>query len=200
MFGRGKTAATTEVAPQTEIKQAGKGRPTPRRRTVEQANRRPLVGAPRAVAGTKEERKAARRAQQQAARSERLATRAALQSGDERHLPARDQGPARRFVRDYVDARRNVGEYFLFAALISIVMSMIRLPLITLLSMVLLYGTVLVLGIDTLLLRRQVQKKVTAKFGAAQAAGTGTYAMMRAVQLRRARLPRPQVARGQYPS
>ena len=28
-----------------------------------------------------------------------------MKTGDERYLPARDQGPVRRFVRDFVDAR-----------------------------------------------------------------------------------------------
>ena len=31
--------------------------------------------------------------------------REALANGDERYLPARDKGPVRRFVRDYVDSR-----------------------------------------------------------------------------------------------
>ena len=34
-------------------------------------------------------------------------------TGDDRHLPARDRGPVRRFVRDYVDARRTMLEYML---------------------------------------------------------------------------------------
>ncbi len=37
--------------------------------------------------------------------------------GDERYLLARDQGPVRRFVRDLVDARRNVLGLFMPSAL-----------------------------------------------------------------------------------
>ena len=31
--------------------------------------------------------------------------REAMRTGDDRYLPARDQGPVRRFIRDYVDSR-----------------------------------------------------------------------------------------------
>ena len=43
--------------------------------------------------------------------------RQAMLTGDERYYPARDQGPARRYARDFVDARYNVGEYFIFFAI-----------------------------------------------------------------------------------
>ena len=31
--------------------------------------------------------------------------RQAMRTGDDRYLPARDKGPVRRFIRDYVDSR-----------------------------------------------------------------------------------------------
>ena len=42
----------------------------------------------------------------------------ALREGDERHLPPRDRGPVRKYVRDIVDSRRSVAEYFLPLALV----------------------------------------------------------------------------------
>jgi hypothetical protein len=47
-----------------------------------------------------------------------------------------------------------------------------------------------------------VRKKIAAKFGdeAASAKGNGMYAAMRAFQLRRSRMPRALVKRGEYPS
>ena len=41
---------------------------------------------------------------------------------------------------------------------------------------------------------------VTERHGPKEAAGVGTYGMMRALQFRRSRLPRPQVTRGQFPT
>ena len=178
------------------MKAGGKGRPTPKRREVEQANRRPIVGASSAprVGATREERKAARAARRELAQRGRVQTRAALMTGDERNLPARDRGPARRYARDVVDSRRNVGEYFLYVALVAVVLSFLR-PT-GLVSIVVLYAVILAVIADSVYLARKLRREVTERFGAAEARGIGRYAIMRALQLRRARLPRPQVERG----
>ena len=71
-----------------------KGRPTPKRKDAEAARIHPLVPKDR-----KEAKRAAR-----AARNARFdAEQRALVTGEEKYLPARDKGAARRFVRDYVD-------------------------------------------------------------------------------------------------
>ena len=56
--------------------------------------------------------------------------------------------------------------------------------------------------LDTVFMWRGLRKKLTAKFGeeAARAKGNGMYAAMRAFQLRRSRMPRAMVKRGEYPS
>jgi len=196
VFGRTKQPAAPQATPATEpAKAAGKGRPTPKRREVEQANRRPIVGASSAprVGATREERKEARAARRELAQRGRAQTREALMTGDERNLPARDRGPARRHARDVVDARRNVGEYFLYVALVAVFLTFLR-PT-ALFSMVVLYATMLAVIADSWYLWRRVQRETTERFGAAEARGVGRYAVMRALQLRKARLPRPQVQR-----
>ena len=203
MLGRAKSrqaAIEEQAALEAAAKQGGKGRPTPRRREAEQRNRRPVVGAPRVAANaTKEERKAARQAQRQAATAERARARQALMSGDERGLPARDQGPARRYARDYVDARRSPGEFFLPVSVVVLLLGFVRVGVVLQISFVLLYALLLTVTVDSLLLARRVRKRATERFGADMARGVGFYAAMRALQLRRLRLPRPQVARGQFP-
>ena len=83
----------------------GKGRPTPKRKEAESKRKvsslAPIV--------TKDQK----RASKAQAREDRLAQRAAYLRGEESALPLRDRGPARRFVRNYVDSRRSTGEYFL---------------------------------------------------------------------------------------
>jgi hypothetical protein len=196
VFGRTKQPAAQQATPEAApVKEGGKGRPTPKRREVEQANRRPIVGASSAprVGATREERKAARAARRELAQRGRTQTRQALMTGDERHLPARDRGPARRHARDIVDSRRNVGEYFLYVALVAVVLSFLR-PT-GLVSIVVLYATMLAVIGDSVYLSRKVKREVAERFGEAEARGIGRYAIMRALQLRRARLPRPQVER-----
>jgi Flp pilus assembly protein TadB len=145
---------------------------------------------------TKDERKAARRAQRAATNAERARQRQALLTGDEAHLPARDKGPARRWARDYVDARRNVGEMFLPVALVVLGMSMV--PRLQIPSMVLLYAALLAMIIDSFVLRRTLKRRTEERFGD-RAAGAAGYGMMRAMQMRRWRMPRPQVGRGEFP-
>jgi hypothetical protein len=200
VFGRDKTSATpatTSAAPATKAKEGGKGRATPTRREAEQRNRRPLIGAPPPPKGaTRAERKAARSVRQAAVREERLRARQGAASGDERFLAARDKGPARRFARDYVDARRNLGEFFLPVALIALVVGVINIPQARLVSLLVLYVMVILIAGDSYLLRRRVQRVADEKFGD-KAVGVGTYALMRSIQMRRSRVPKPQVQRGQ---
>lgn len=203
--GGNGSAETGKVAETANAERAGgKGRPTPRRREAEQRNRQPLIGGGRPVLGpnaTKEERKAAKEARREVLRTERAAQRQALITGDESRLPARDKGPARRFARDYVDARRSLGEYFMpFAIVILLGNLVLRASwLAQTVGVLLLYAVMIIVAVDAFLLRRRVTKLVTQRFGTDQAAGVGGYAMMRSLQIRRTRLPKPQVARGQFP-
>jgi hypothetical protein len=203
VFGRGKKEQVVEgdqeSAPTTEIKQGGKGRPTPRRREVEARNRRPLISAPLDKSASKEERKRARDEQRRISRERRAQMQQAYVTGDDRHLPPRDKGPVRRFVRDYVDARRSVGEYFLPAALPLVLLYAAPNPLVRLVAIVLLYLLMLLVAVDTLLLRRTLKLLLQRKFDADKIGGAANYGMFRSWQMRRSRLPRPQVRRGEYP-
>jgi hypothetical protein len=201
-LGRDRSKEPAASAPVGQ-KDGGKGRPTPTRREAEQRNKTPLVGAARSRASapgaTRAERKQAKAAQRDAMRVERMKARAGMLAGDERFLPARDRGPARRWVRDYVDARRNPGEYFLPVALIVVLLSTLRLGMVALIAGIVLYTMMAGLIIDAVLLQRRIKRKVSERFGQQAATGTGGYGVMRALQLRRSRMPRPQIARGQYP-
>jgi hypothetical protein len=80
-----------------------------------------------------------------------------------------------------------------------LVASLVPIPSIKLASVFLLYGVVLAVAVDSFLLRRRLAKLTLAKFGD-KAHGAAGYGMMRSLQLRRTRLPRAQVQRGQFPS
>ena len=172
------------------MKGAGKGAPTPRRKDQVAARKRPLVP---------NDRKAAKDASREAMRQERLKTRQALETGDERYLPLRDKGANRRFVRDVVDARWNVGEFLMIAALLFVVLTFIPSLAVQSLVMLVFWALLLVVIADSLLLRRTLRRRLDAKFGG-PARGDVWYGISRALQLRRLRLPKPQVRRGQYPS
>jgi Protein of unknown function (DUF3043) len=207
VFGRGKSSQVQAPVESGPGRDGGKGRPTPKRRDVEQANRHPVVAGPRRVTGkatgSKEELKAAKAARREADRAARGRARVGLMNGEERYLTARDSGPARRWARDYIDARWNIGEVIIVFGMVlaglALMAGFVGAPKLTIVVSYLLYPLILVTAVDGYLLRRRVQRIANDRFGADKAAGTGTYAMLRALQIRRSRVPKPQVARGRFP-
>lgn len=199
MFSRKKpsddSSAPDATSAAADIEQsAGKGRPTPTRKQSQAANKRPLVP---------DDRRAAAKADREKKRAVRDREYQAMQSGDEKNLPYRDRGPVRRYIRDYVDARWNVGEYFLFLAMAFLVITLFanQAPALALGAILALYIVVLVAIIDAFVMWRMLKKRLLAKFGEDQLIrGTTMYAVMRAFQIRRARLPKPQVKHGQFPA
>jgi hypothetical protein len=64
-----------------------------------------------------------------------------------------------------------------------------------LLVVYLVYALVLAGALDAFMMWRHTKAKIVAKFGEAPPRGSAMYAVMRAFQMRRSRLPRPQVDR-----
>jgi len=165
--------------------QESKGRPTPKRKEAESKRKvsslAPIV--------TKDQK----RASKAQAREDRVAQRAAYLRGDEAALPARDRGPARRFVRNYVDSRRSTGEYFLPTIFVVLVFTLIKNPIIQIGAIVLMYAMLLVAVIDGIFLSRKIRKAVQEQFPGTETKGLGMYAWLRSTQMRRLRAPHPQV-------
>ena len=205
MFGLSRSGATAAPAktadPALPQKQSGKGRPTPRRREAEQRNRHPVVGSPRlSPNATKEERKAARAAQREAVAAERGKAREAMVTGEERYLPAQHRGPAKRWARDYVDSRWNLGELLLPIAFVVLLMGLIpRVNVVSFYLVPLLYLYAIVVVVNGYFMARRINRIGIEKFGES-ARGVGRYAALRSAQLRRFRMPKAMVKRGQSPS
>jgi len=183
---------------------APKGRPTPKRDAAKR--RGPVVPAPMTAAEARRRRKAMagpkltreeRRAEKAERREETSVRREKMMAGEEAYLLPRDRGPIRRYVRDVVDARRNVLGLFMPAALV-LVFVMLALPKVQYYMSPAMLVLVAVMAIDGLFLARKVGKMVDAKFpgNTESRYKLGLYAASRASQLRRMRAPRPRVNRG----
>ena len=169
---------------------SGKGRPTPSRKQAEAANARPIVGSKDKTA-IKEQRR------QQANTRERA--RLGMMEGDERYLTARDKGPQRRFVRDFVDARWNVGEMLIPMMLVVLVMTFIP-GIIQVISLIVIWAFVGIAVLDAVIVGLRLKRILGAKFGEDRVQpGYLWYAAMRMFQFRPLRMPKPQVKRGQRP-
>ncbi|MFE9168340.1 DUF3043 domain-containing protein [Streptomyces kebangsaanensis] len=189
-------APTADKAPVTDSKQprdpqAPKGRPTPKR--SEAQTRR------RSVANTPMTRKEAAKRQRDERRAQMERQRQALASGDERYLPARDKGPVRRFARDFVDSRVNISEFFLPLAVLILVLSMVRKPEVQSLVMLVWLAVIVLIVLDWIVTGFRLKKRLNERFPDQNKRGAIVYALMRSLQMRRLRLPKPQVKRGERP-
>ncbi|MFC5670374.1 DUF3043 domain-containing protein [Streptomyces incanus] len=183
--------ATVTDSKQTRHPEAPKGRPTPKRSQAQTQRR--------SVANTSMTRKEAAKRQRDERRAAMERQRQALASGDERYLPARDKGPVRRFARDYVDSRFNIAEYFLPMAVIILVLSMIRVPQLQNVALLLWLVVIVMIVLDSLVTGFRLKKRLAERFPDGKRRGAVAYALMRSLQMRRLRLPKPQVKRGERP-
>lgn len=191
--------STAAQSADAQAAQEGKGRPTPKRKEAQAKNLRPLVPADSA---------AARKRAKQRMRERENIEYEAMRTGDINKMPKAERLPWRVYVRDYVDARFNIGEFFIPVALVILIASVVLTavwpnPMVTLILMVILYVYLFAIIIDVVVMWSKLKKKLVAKYGeqaVAKGMRTGSYAWSRAIQLRRWRLPKPRYPkRGHWP-
>ena len=165
---------------------AKKGRPTPSRKDAESKRKvstlAPAIG------------KEAKKRDKALARERRVAAREAYLRGDENALPLRDRGPVRRFVRDEVDSRRSIGEYFLPIIFVVLLLTMVLPREKQLIPVLLMYTVLLFAVVDGFFLSRKLKKQIIEKFPDANTKGLGMYGWLRSTQMRRLRAPKPSAA------
>ncbi|TCD53589.1 DUF3043 domain-containing protein [Alloscardovia theropitheci] len=176
---------------------AGKGRPTPKRRDAEKARLTPI--APK-------DRKAQRKAANARRRERENSEYEAMRTGDLRNMPKAEQLPWRIYIRDYVDARYNLGEYFMIVIVVLLFAALgatYVFPQASLVILILMYVYLFAIIIDTWIMWRSLKKKLIDKFGeraVARGMRSGYYAWSRALQIRAWRLPKPRYKKhGNYP-
>ncbi|WJV49240.1 DUF3043 domain-containing protein [Streptomyces flavofungini] len=168
--------------------QAPKGRPTPKR-ALAQSQRRSVMNTPTT-------RKEAAKRQRDERRAAMAKQREALASGDERYLPARDKGPVRKYAREFVDSRFCVAEFFLPMAVIILVLSMVRVPQLQNIALLLWLFVIVLIVVDSVATAIRLKKRLNERFPDENKKGAVAYALMRSLQMRRLRLPKPQGKRG----
>ncbi|MGI8901689.1 MAG: DUF3043 domain-containing protein [Nocardioides sp.] len=185
MFRRSKQEpATVSSAADVAAREGAKGRPTPTRREAE--------AAARVRARSGRDKNASKKMLRERRNQQKVKMREGLRSGDERFLPARDQGPVRRFVRDFVDSRLCMAE-FLLPLLIVVMVSQSFAPGF---ANGLWSATILLVVLDTVLLIWRMKRELRRRFPDESLKGTTTYALLRSLQIRFLRLPKTRVKLG----
>ncbi len=195
MFGR-KNETPAAAAPIEEGSEhdprSPKGRPTPSRRDAEDARKQQLR--------IPKDPKAAKKAARDRDRDERFRSRQGMANGEEKYLPARDRGPARAFARDFVDSRFTAAEFFIFVAVAVLVLGFVRNPVVQQWISIGFFAFTILIIADTAMLLFSLNRKAKAAFpDPADRKGLTLYAILRTLQLRRLRLPKPRVKRGGRP-
>jgi hypothetical protein len=195
-----EAAAAVLEGPTTGV---GKGRPTPRRRDAER-RRGPVAPPPMT------QREAIRRSKSAGAKLSKEERRSLSAERRERMMRAADTvplplapGEVRAYVRDLVDARRNLAGLLLPIALLSFVVLMVPFPAVTSIGPLILMVAIIAAVFDSVIFARRLSRKIAAKFPKGDSSGQSTrggalgfYAFNRACLIRKWRVPRPRVERG----
>ena len=167
---------------------AGKGRPTPKRSEAERRRRQPYT-APK-------DRKEASRTSRDRQRADRGRRMEALRRGEEWAMPPRDRGPVKALARDYVDSKRRVSEYYMYGLLVLLVLLFIPSLAVKSLVPLLVLSAVAVMAIEGVFIGRRVKALAAQRLPGESTRGLGLYSAMRALQIRKLRVPKPRVNPG----
>src|SRR5579875_2951943 len=175
--------------------ESAKGRPTPKRSEAERGRRQGITGAggrPGPARGGSS-RGGAGRPAPRAARARRYD---AMKRGEDWALQPRDRGPVKALARDYVDAHRRLSEYYMYVMVALIVLLFIRIKSIQAIAEPIALVLILFVIIDAIILRLRLKRLVAERLPGQSARGATMYAVMRALQIRKMRVPAPRVRPG----
>ena len=164
---------------------AGKGKPTPKRSDAERRRRQPY-SAPK-------DRKEASRVSRDRQRDDRARRMEGLRRGEDWALPVRDRGPVKALARDYVDSRRRLSEFYMYGLLVLLVLLFIKTPIVQSIVPILVVAAVLVMLVEGILIGRRVRALAAERLPGESTRGIGLYSAMRALQIRKLRMPKPRV-------
>lgn len=180
LFRRTNHPVDPPSASPTTVESGKKDRPTPTRREAEAARRQRV----NRTLNKKEAR--AETARQN--RVERMRT-----------TTLRESTPEKALLRDYIDARFNIGEFLLPSLVVILALSFLSgvLPRVTVITTIVMYLFILAVIIDGSLLWRGFKKVLAARLPRASTRGLMMYGMNRSIQIRRFRMPQPRLKRGE---
>jgi hypothetical protein len=170
--------------------EAAKGRPTPKRSVAEAKRRQPITGSSRAPAGPRTPEDKAK------ARANRVNRYEAMRRGEAWALNPRDRGPARALARDFVDSKRRVSEYYMYILVVLLAAVFVRSTAAQAIISPVVLLLILVIVVDAMFIRRSLHRLVAERLPGESTRGLTTYAVMRALQIRRFRVPTPRVGPG----
>ena len=182
--------APADEKPARSPAEAAKGRPTPKRSVAEANRRQPITGSSRAPAGPRTPQDKAK------ARANRAGKYEAMKRGESWALNPRDRGPARALARDFVDSKRRISEYYMYVLIVLLAAVFLRNTSAQRIVSPLILVLVVVILADAWLIRRSLTRLMAERLPGESTRGLTMYSVMRALQIRRFRVPAPRVGPG----
>ncbi len=181
---------TTKTRPAAET---AKGRATPKRSEAERGRRQGITGTPSrsGAAG-----RGGARPSSADAKADRAQRNEAMRRGEEWALPARDRGPVKALARDYIDSRRRLSEYYMYLMIVLVVVLFVRKSSVQLYAEPIALVLILLVVVDAAWLRFKLTKLVRERLPGKSTRGLTMYAVFRALQIRRFRVPPPRIRPG----
>jgi len=178
--------------------ETGKGRPTPKRSEAERGRYQSITGSTTSGRGPGGSAPRGKMTPEDKARtrSERDKRMTAMRRGEEWALGPRDRGPIKKLARDYVDSHRRPSEYYMYVLIILLVALLSRNKALNTYVSPLVLVLIVVVVIDAYFIRRALYKLAAEYYPNESTRGMMTYAVMRALQIRRFRTPAPRLKPG----
>jgi len=181
--------ASSEIKQPRSPAEAAKGRPTPKRSEAERKRRQPITGSRAPAAPRTPEDKAK-------AKGDRARRYEAMKAGESWALNPRDRGPARALARDYIDSKRRISEYYMYILIVLLAAIFIRSKVVQDYVSPLVLVLVVIILIDAQFIRYRLRRLVSERLPGESTRGLTMYAVLRALQIRRFRVPAPRVHPG----
>jgi DUF3043 family protein len=180
LFRRNSQAAPEPTTTVESAPTGKKDRPTPTRKEAEAARRQRM--------STTLSKKQSRAAAGRQTRSDRM-----------RAISAREATPEKVLMRDYIDARFNIGEFLLPSVVVILAVTVLGSywPRVTLIATLAMYLFILAVFVDGYLMWRGFKKVLAARLPKQSPKGLLLYGMTRSTQIRRFRSPAPRIKRGE---
>jgi hypothetical protein len=181
---------TTKVRPAAET---AKGRATPKRSEAERGRRQGITGTPSRSGSAS---RGGTKTSSADSRADRLARNEAMRRGEQWAFPARDRGPVKTLARDYIDSRRRLSEYYMYLMIVLVIVLFVKKSGVQLYAEPIALVLILLVVVDAAWLRFKLTKLVRERLPGESTRGLTMYAVFRALQIRRFRVPPPRIHPG----
>ena len=181
---------TTKVRPAAET---AKGRATPKRSEAERGRRQGITGTPARSGGSS---RGGTKTSSADAQAERRARQEPIRRGEQWALPARDRGPVKALARDYIDSRRRLSEYYMYLMIVLVIVLFVKQSGVQLYAEPIALVLIGLVVVDAAWLRYKLTKLVHERLPGESTRGLTMYAVFRALQIRRFRVPPPRIRPG----